>query len=350
MIAHHYSSSKLPFLDLAKENFSSSLQILPQPYAGLASDLCYAMSSPLYQKSGSNYDSPFKTVHKRSLSMIETPLKFRKHENLDSTDEHGNIASPSNYDRSDRDGDIENDTDGDGYNRILPLTPVRSDHHKRRLTQSLSYNHVMAEDLVPSPLFSRNQINRIAGHFDAKVPPAHTLFNHPLREEQYSLPCLSYPPQKRTVHTLIQQFETQQPITDTPVTCRFDQIHHAFSPLPENQHLQSYLTSVSVERYNFYLASFRTHLLSHRTAVERRIQEAMALQTERKARKGNRIASFWTFQPIAQDNSLDYTKIARRERIEKLRKIDWQVRKERHGWKGEAYYEALRRQAEAELH
>ena len=76
-----------------------------------------------------------------------------------------------------------------------------------------------------------------------------------------------------------------------------------------------------------------------------------ALQEEHKAKQNKRVASYWLLEPPAAEvnDDEDRKKADKKARIERLRKNEWQVNKERFGWKGEEYYAELRRIADFEL-
>lgn len=96
------------------------------------------------------------------------------------------------------------------------------------------------------------------------------------------------------------------------------------------------------------------------------------LQAERTAKKmlgpKQRFASFWTFEAKSPclsrgredrsnnnhedcgiDDDPDGKAKTQEERIERLRREGWKVRKEKHGFRGVAFYDDLARQVEAEL-
>ena len=156
-------------------------------------------------------------------------------------------------------------------------------------------------------------------------------------------------------------------------------IRDAFSPDPRNEQLETYLSSVAASaelaRYNVDLSDFRAQLRKHIAYVDGEIARVQRLQAERIAARSlgpkQRFASFWSFEIAASpapkspcpsrrrgiddekndelSGEQDTQAKAKKERIEKLRREGWVVRKEKHGFKGEAFYDELCRRVEAEL-
>ncbi|RVX69941.1 hypothetical protein B0A52_05776 [Exophiala mesophila] len=210
---------------------------------------------------------------------------------------------------------------------------------------------------------------------------------------------------KTGIQTLIARFEERLPLSDTasptstithhqsspypstPITPRFDMIRSAFKPhsTPNNVPRNSPSTpgSASLARLNIMLSSFRNEVRVQLSDVTAQIQKTERLQLEhcRKKTLGNcRLASFWSFEPAvdsqqsisaittagatataiaAPDDRALPTQLppqsnnaqilARKKRIEMLRADEWRVSKEKHGFKGQAYYDDLCARTNAEL-
>ncbi|KAK4936176.1 hypothetical protein LTR10_022877 [Elasticomyces elasticus] len=179
---------------------------------------------------------------------------------------------------------------------------------------------------------------------------------------------------KTAVQTLIARYEgclpvLQSPVetpTPSPVTPRFRMIHDAFSPDPSNDHLDVYLSSASLTRYNASLSDFASQLRKHICSLDEELDRVRSLQDDRATAKiltNNRLASFWSLSTTSsstraarqrehdQDDAdgEDPVLKAKKERINRLRLAGWNVRKEKHGYKGEEWYNSLRRRLEREL-
>ena len=282
-----------------------------------------------------------------------------------------------------------------------------------RLSASLSPTHVIADDLVPSPLFKRRKktagVSFPAIEVSADEP---TACANPLQSAPYAngIDHTLIPTRKTAIQTLISRFERTLPIpsvlsphtplsfyTDaslpsstngtsaltTPMSPRFDLVRSTFSPDPVNSHLETYLTSRSLAQYHVGLASFRTvchcAVASTRDAIDRarEVQEAHAEEKRRtflasSKDAGKRMASYWllstpTPQPARSTlnsemrgeaaggrieksaDAKDEATKKKKERIEKLRAEGWNVRKEKWGWKGIEHYEELRHNAERDF-
>lgn len=300
----------------------------------------------------------------------------------------------------------------------VPLS--QSSSHTSRLSASLSSKHLLCQDLIPSPLFSRTKkmpkLVNIKGTLTDGGPP------RPLpRTPHAHLSHLTLLPARKTaVQTLISKYEGKLPLPDTPssyvtatppasasfevggptpVTQRFNTIHDAFEPAAGRNHLTEYLTSRSLAQHNSNLAAFRTCLLSAHEKVAQMLEEAVEVQHKHNEEKRtartdddetgmpkNRLASLWLLstpgkpkrsRPFAPQsgnpvsvsparmmgrskslrdrkrlplrNRVEESEEKRAERIEKLRSNGFQVHKERHGWKGDEYYEGFRRRVEIDL-
>ncbi|KAK5213375.1 hypothetical protein LTR41_000954 [Exophiala xenobiotica] len=133
-------------------------------------------------------------------------------------------------------------------------------------------------------------------------------------------------------------------------TPRFRMIRDAFSPDPHNDSLEAYLSSASLTRYNAGLSDFANQLRKHVRFLEFEIDRVQSLQTERTAAralsKNNRLNSG---DKEKEEKPDDPAVVAKAERVERLRRAGWNVRKDKHGFKGVEWYETLASRAEREL-
>lgn len=114
--------------------------------------------------------------------------------------------------------------------------------------------------------------------------------------------------------------------------------------------LERHISSRSLARYKKSLATFRTRLVRHGAYVDELIAQAIFLHQEHKNKQNQRLASYWSFKPAIKNGAVEESKAKdRRERVEFLKQMGWNVTKERHGWKGEDYYADLRQQVELDL-
>lgn len=288
---------------------------------------------------------------------------------------------------------------------VSPPASPRKDH-KARLSQSLSTKHNLAHELVPSPLFSRarNYASVGIGADEATSRPLPALpFNHKtgfqiLGTHIRQIPRTKMVAMRKTgIQTLIARFEGQLPLSgttspasfrttdhqsspypSTPITPRFDMIHSAFEPHPAPSFalkdspscpLTSASASTRLAGVNALLSSFRNEVRIQLSDVTTLIQKTERLQLEHCREKtlcNSRLASFWSFEP-ALDSPQPKTApsdgpppahptlqsksriLTRKKRIEMLRADQWRVSKEKHGFKGEAYYDELCARTTAEL-
>lgn len=356
--AHDYSSTKLPLLHDAEGCFALALQVLPQPYVSTEFGQPYTpqdspeydVSDILHQYDSSGCSSPDSPC---PVCVDEPPVRSDSVSSLYS-DLHQPFSPVSDVPNLD---DCSSREDADYDLESPPLTPItdgstqRRLKSKARLSQSLSSQHILAEELIPSPLTRVERSAQTTTSLPAFRPLPPLPFNHKptflLRGGRQVL----VPARQSAIQTLAAKFESNIPMTPpSPVTPRFDQIRRAFSPISTNQHLDSYLGSTSLTRYNEYLSSFRDQLIRHTKSIREYTDRAIEIQQQHKEKRLSRMASFWSFKPTDQSPESDPMIVARKERIVQLKAKGWVVRKERHGWKGQAYYDRLRQQAEADLY
>jgi hypothetical protein len=193
---------------------------------------------------------------------------------------------------------------------------------------------------------------------------------------------------KTAVQTLIARYEGSLPLPNTPtstnfptgthnhspttndaydfspITPRLLTIRDAFSPDPLNPHLAAYLSSTDLLRYNTTLSDFRSRIRTHLSWLVAEMAKIHTIQTDHTAAKvlamstsasssssSSRSASRRSAGPTrrgGEDGMLTPTS-KKKTRIQYLRNQGWDVRKEKFGFKGEAFYEELRRRVESEL-
>ncbi|KIW22869.1 uncharacterized protein PV07_11120 [Cladophialophora immunda] len=429
-IAHNFSSNKLQFLDSARESFSLALKCLPLPYVSTE---------------GGAYEQPEEspvTVGFGSPSINGAPLAGRKdipaagcvteispsissssfYSSESAHSEGGSIADRNESSRQKHtcqgmsvpDVPVSTKEETSKCNPMKhSATPAISGADESRLWRSPSSTQVLQDDLIPSPLFSRNAKRPCMGVPDSNadtrpLPPLP--FNHKAGFKVQGTRIVQNPLMRRTaVQTLIARFEgtlplppsspllaTRSPLREqvygleTPAASpgvtspRFRMIRDAFSPDPQNEHLEAYLntcTSSALARYNAHLADFRAQLRKHIAYVDGEIGRVQKIQGERSAARAlgpkQRFASFWSFEvasPCSKSKSAprpacDVSRNADlageddnccspwgngsrdrfKEKIDELRRQGWKVCKERHGFKGEEFYKDLRRRVEVEL-
>jgi len=395
LAAHKFSRNKLHFLDLARDGLDTTLRVLPSAYATSARG-CYEEheASPL----ASTIPTKAAPYRYNIFSQPESPCTWPSTD-VTSTcpDSIYSVKTCTSEAPSDPDA---KESSSPNHTCMALLTPTKQEHapsstppvilgssHKDRLLKSLSTMHTLAEGLVPSPLFSRSRkitagtAEDVNGGCDSSSRPLPPLpFNHTMKfqiqgNRIVQIPDSTTPVRKTAVQTLISIFEGTLPLSlspslsdsawsPSPLTPRFTQIKEAFSPDPANDHLEAYLDSTDLSHYNASLAEFRHQLRKQISFVNEQIHLVQAAQAEHSRSKvltQNRLASFWSFEQAPAPSSdfparsadgrviEDARAVAKKARIEKLRLNGWAVSKERHGFKGEQYYENLRRVAEREL-
>lgn len=218
----------------------------------------------------------------------------------------------------------------DATTRLEP--PMSTDSiHTSRLSASLSSQHVLCEDLVPSPLFSRlKKMSTV--DFEGPLQPAPRPL--PRTPSLHHTHLTLLPSRKTAVQTLISKFEGTLPSPNTPssyttatpavttvthatfktpVTPRFDMIRNAFDQEPNHTHLRAYLTSRSLASYNAHLSSFRAgldtaidyvdDLLKQAETIQQKHEQqkhSAALEDDTKGMPKNRLASLWLLGTPAQ--------------------------------------------------
>ena len=406
LAAHKFSRNKLHFLELARDSLDTALKVLPLPYAtSTLADHQEHEDSPLAAKSPTKAVRYRLDVHSPPPTPCVDTSSFPSSISIDSIYSVHSCISKSQdaFDGEAEEAEEEDNNDDDEIAaEIHPpqqspptTTSTASDaNHKDRLLKSLSTMHTLTEELVPSPLFSRVRNSAIttkecepndSGHGGAPGSTSKPLpplpFNHRtdfqvLGTRIVQIPK-STPVRKTAVQTLIARYDGLLPFPPSPtstdplwspfpITPRYNKIKEAFSPDPSNHHLEAYLYCADLTHYNPSLSEFRYQLRTQLAFIDTQLSQVHAAQAEHaksKALTQNRLASFWSLDPAPQSpreivrsmslmgegESTDSRLTARQARIEKLRRNGWAVSKESHGFKGEEYYNSLRRIAEREL-
>ena len=119
------------------------------------------------------------------------------------------------------------------------------------------------------------------------------------------------------------------------------------TPTPGSSHIMKSTTTTLSNScaYDDSMADFRCRLAADIARAIGIIQRITNVQQQRQAKHSTRLASSWNVQAI--DANLENKD--RKDRIERLRRDNWQVNKNKHGWKGASYYEELRSKALSEL-
>ncbi|KIW65150.1 hypothetical protein PV04_07432 [Phialophora macrospora] len=414
LLAHNFSQKKLQFLDSARGSFGVALRSLPLPFisteAGTYDQIENSPLTPDFK-----YSLPFtdRVVQASHVISPQTP-RIRETSTFRSPgSNYSRTSSPEGEPISDHDDRLptkkreppttfptvtEPDTPK-GDQLIIPEAPGTQG---TCLGRALSSPQALQQDLVPSPLFSRNaKFARLPQPTDGNdIPrPLPLPFNHnPLFFKMDGTRIVQDPLLRKTaVQTLIARYEgilplppstpltisRSTPTTPDNVTPRFRMIRDAFSPDPQNEHLEAYLSSTAsarLARYNDKLAEFRARLRNHIAYVDGELTRVQKMQTERRAARmlgpKQRYASFWSFDaarspcpkrrkspmedddgdedgPPGEDVSVhdeeDAKAKAKKERIDRLRQQGWRVRKENHGFKGTQFYDDLCSCVENEL-
>ncbi len=225
------------------------------------------------------------------------------------------------------------------YSARQPLTELTSSNVSRIKTSSRAENRQQVDldqnDLIPKPLFIKKRESDVkkpaAGRPLAPRPvpsPAHgqhkTAPRLPHHDNLTNASYSTSPPEPWPI------LQTQPPVPT----------HNPSSP--------------PLDDYTTHLLTFRYLLTKHLASITASITTTTNLQQQHRLHhQSKRVASFWSFNPVldggAREEEEDAKAQEKKERIERLRASGWRVNKERHGWKGEAYYEDLRAGALADL-
>lgn len=397
LAAHNLSGTKARLLESAKDSLEMALSTLPLPYVTTTTgEYEQAENSP------STFTFPIHLLPHERDEVFDPQTPRNRVEGTPASDADGTVYSTRSYSLSTcSTPEVETEqaspeqhvkTSPEQHVKTSPklhsleLSPTNSDNlinprtgmstHTDRLTQSLSCTHTLADDLVPSPLFSRCRKTASIAQVDNVSTPPRPLpplpFNHTANFQIHGTRIVQLPPpipmRKTAVQTLIARFEGSLPLPPSPalssstasplpVTPRFQMIKDAFSPDPTNDHLNSYISSANLSRYNTSLADFRSQVRKGIKYLDEQIAQVQNVQAAHTASKSlckTRLASFWSLEHAATVpgvvQQLDDPKLAtRKARIEQLREEGWNIRKERYGFKSDQYYDNFRRAAEREL-
>lgn len=292
-IAHNYSSNRISLLEQARDAFISASETLPLPYltkvggqydAPGPSPVC-----PTHDMLGLYDDSP--SVYPPTTPGGVMTERGRSVSNASSSTirsaGHASVAyTVPNFDDYSPRQTINDTTDQEAESNKTFLTPDQRAriNHKARLSRSLSTQHALAEELVPSPLFSRGLASKKESqHSSSKVyvntlplvtlskPLPPTPINRPLpalpfnHQPEFILKgkrFLLVPRRKTALATLISKFEGKTP---------FD------SPSPDKENMQSTSAEMTptTERFKHISAVFsEKEVLNERSNRQNRISPA----------------------------------------------------------------------------
>ncbi|KAK5941314.1 hypothetical protein PMZ80_006592 [Knufia obscura] len=250
-ISHNYSSNRIPLFEQARDAFMSASETLPLPFLTTPDGQYDALGpSPtcatfdmlnLYNTdSPSVYPIPSQPKTRcRSISAASSTTQVPDHVSVAYTVPDFDDYSPRQPWKQDRSPRrlIEEDADRGRSQSLLTPRQGAESNHKARLSRSLSSQHALAENLVPSPLFSRGPSSKkesqsdistdVAGRLplatlSKPLPP--TPINRPLpalpfnHQPQFVLKGKRFvvvPRRKTALATLISRFEGQSPF-DAP--------------------------------------------------------------------------------------------------------------------------------------
>jgi hypothetical protein len=378
--AHAYSRNKLHFLELAKEKFTNTLDSLPQPFdSSKGGGEATPRPSPIFvgpptETDAGPRDSPESVItptievfnHTRkasdeseystsnsSVSETYTVPDFNKYsprpDLLAPTRTIPRTVTFPDVAKMDETDDSEDSEDASQQDSLDAPSPEHI-RHKARLSACLSSTHVLANDLVPSPLFSRTKktahvpfppgLGQLNANTDTITPEVTDQPPRPLPRTPFThTDHTTLLPSRRTaVQTLITKYENKLPSPNTPssyttasvppssaftprvqaipektpTTARFANIASIFAPNKADrlaEKVNASLSSHAMARYNSCLADFRTclhtsisrieemidqaHETHERRLQEKREQDAISATPEPKGMGQTRLRSFW---------------------------------------------------------
>ena len=287
---------------------------------------------------------------------------------------------------------------GNKNTNLRQLSDGHTIDHRARLSDSLSDNHILEEPLIPLPLRIKNPCPPMTDMSTCTPRPLPPLpFNHK--------PSIFRHGESRLVQRPTSNIKTPQPLkkvnysankaTPSSFTPRFDFIYDVFEPQqsplqpgtrnssgqsqPAKQDLPLTNQDELASHMNDFCRQIQTY---HIPLIDHQISDAVQTQHEHEEQKRqqgtSRVASYWLLRPVSptsrvvpeaaitrrrepkrmlrhtmeasqEDETDEQQTIMRQERVEKLRKNGWNVRKERHGFKGVGYYEKLENDVLSEL-
>jgi hypothetical protein len=358
--AHAYSRNKLHFLELAKEKFTDTLDCLPQPFNSSSrgveatprpspifvgspaeNEVCPAESPEsvitptieVFSHARTVSDESKYSTSNSSVSETYTVPDFNKYSPRPDL-----LVAPRNFPRTvtfpdvskmDETDDSEGSDDESQQDNIdAPPSPEQV-RHDARLSACLSSTHVLAKDLVPSPLFSRTKkIVQIPLPPGVGQPNANTdtIILEAMGQAPRPLPPTPFihadhttllPSRRTAVQTLITKYEDRLPSPNTPssyttasvppfsaftpraqvipyktpTTARLANIAAIFAVNKADrlaEEVNDSLSSHALARYNSCLADFRTCLRTSITRIEEMIDQAQEAQEHRLQEKRDR--------------------------------------------------------------
>ncbi|RMZ90476.1 hypothetical protein DV736_g2295, partial [Chaetothyriales sp. CBS 134916] len=412
LAAHKYSRNRIPFFESAEEKLTSILKLLEQstegflnngdvPSALLPGDAIHRTPTPLMEAPSSDVFTDSSSVYSPHSDQTLDLRKCSARPNLFAR--LGCIPRTVTFPDVDKqDQDFSSDPDTHANDE----SDAEDRQHVSRLTASLSSTHILADDLVPQPLF-RSRAKKAAtipsprrsGITDAETVstpqprPLPSLLDHTCQTPNARglLPSpLQHTPLSCYTDASIPSSAASTIKPDffaTPITPRFALIHSIFShPQPHPHPVSlfdnhpSSLPSHDLARYNTALITFIATVHTALSMTRSTITSTQELQDEHAAAKrrafiasstdaGKRMASYWlldtSITPTMKgrtrergarkevynrgDEEDETAKKKKQERIEKLRAAEWRVNKEKFGWKGNAYYDTLIREVDIEM-
>ena len=170
LLAHNYSDNKLRFLDLARETYNSALKCLPLPYVSTEAGIYEQPgSSPLAlefttlrteKQSKATHDLSLEPTHVAEVPSSSSAGSFY------STASPSKVETTASYVEEPPSPEIYADEEeptlyapteqGDTPQPEQLAPPTTPATHKARLSRVLSSPQAVQEELIPSPLFSRN--------------------------------------------------------------------------------------------------------------------------------------------------------------------------------------------------
>ena len=342
LAAHRFSSKKLSYLHRAKDAFTASSVSLPLPY-----DLDDTGDSeailPISQSSQVDHFDPIDDERSgvfRSAKFDIFPsscaipdIKQSLHERCDSG--YDSASEP-------RSADSDKIPDFKRYSARQPFKSLISDEEfeSRSSSHAQDTTNINLNDgkLMPKPLFIQKRtsdLNQSSSSASDQLLPTTA---EPLYLSQCTTAIIPSSPNGKI--TLV---PTTRTTSSSPTTTP--------TPPPGNQQPSTYNTN---------LQTFYHLLLNHLATINHTITTTTHLQNEHTLNKTKRLASFWSFKPVLankangandddDEEEEDVKAREKKERIELLRREGWRVNKEKFGWKGEAFYEALSGVALGEL-
>ncbi|RMZ84920.1 hypothetical protein DV738_g28, partial [Chaetothyriales sp. CBS 135597] len=408
--AHKYSRNRIPFFESAEEKFMSVLEILePSPAESLGEDV---PSSPVLDEA--LHSTPTRLISASTADVSSDSSSVYSSHSGRTAIFGGYLATPNGraglgsiprtvtfLDVHKQDQALNSGTHARGNHE----SHTKDQQHLLRLTASLSSTHILADELVPEPLFkscankaetttfsqststfaddedvstprARPPLLPHGGSNSLQTPNARSLLPSPLQNTPLS--CYTDDSLPSSGASTI-----KPDVFATPITPRFDLIHSIFAnPRPEPYWPGEPDWPLNSRPANTALTAFLTAVRSALSATRGAITSTQELQDEHAAAKrrafiastsdaGKRMASYWLLDAPDTPTTTTITRRRKgaaaqgrerkdpeedeaakkhiRERVEKLRAAGWPVKKEKFGWKGVEHYDTLVREVDFEI-